>query len=154
MITPLTQQDKRWNTTKLGNTEFTIGRYGCLTTCVSMATQYYNTTVEPKVTYSLPPKLAKSLTFTPQGLLVWSSLSSIGLSRRERFYGQQDDKIRDAIKNPMTVCVLNVNHGNHWVLAYSRNWLGGYNVIDPWDGKRKGTSGFSDITGGAVLTIS
>lgn len=152
MLTKLRQGDPRWKDEKLGDSPLTIGRFGCTITCLSMGTEYFHS-VNRRIGYKLPPALAKSLLFTSGGLLIWSSLASIGLRRENRFYGRQDGVIQEALKNPLKICLLEVN-SSHWVLATGKSLLGGYNILDPLYGDSSTTRRYKLITGGCVITIA
>jgi hypothetical protein len=139
------QRDPRWSEIKLGDSVCTVGRYGCLITDISMALYYYKKYISPGI-------LARILDFTPGGLLLWDSLSTVGLKLTKRGYGRNDSDIQSALKNPATVCILQVQ-GNHWVLATGNRLLGGYNIADSWFGDRSTTGRYgNNITGYAVIS--
>ena len=140
----LSQLDPRWSQVKLGATNVTVAKSGCLTTCISMASDWFGL-------YKDPGACAQSLSYTVDALLNWDSIKSVfvsfGLMSRVRTYNQHD--IDNAIANPNTVCLLNVDQGGHWVVALSRLPLSNtYWVADPWGGKRRLYSG---VVGYAVI---
>lgn len=142
----LSQRDLRWAADYLGQSKSTVGRYGCTVTSIAMGTSYFNQYVSPK-------DLAKKLTFTNDGLLVWTSLPSVTCFKLEkRFFGQQDTVIREALAHPKKIVLIQVEN-YHWVLGLGRNLFGGYRISDPWFGDNSTTKRYKSITGGAVLTL-
>ena len=130
---------------KLGESVCTVGRYGCLITGISMFLDYFGR-------YKDPGLLASILEFTKDGLILWGSLHRVGLKLDKRGYGRNDSDIQAALKNPATVCILQVQ-GNHWVLATGKRLLGGYNIADPWFGDRSTTGRYGNsITGYAIIS--
>lgn len=141
----LSQQDPRWAKITLGKSNYTVGRYGCTTTGISMASDYFKN-------YHNPGYMAQHLEYTDEGYILWQSLSEVELKLLDRFYGKRDEKIKEAIKNPKKVCILQVNN-NHWVVATGVSIFGGYNIADPWYGDKSTTRRYkNNITGGAILT--
>lgn len=98
----------------------------------------------------------KVLKYTRDGLIIWQSVDNIkNIHFVERLYGQNDEKIRAAIKDRNMGVILQVNHGQHWVTAirpyfFSRN---DYIVYDPWDGKQRlAKRKYQNITGAAIFS--
>lgn len=120
----LSQTNLKWCDILIGKSNESVGRKGCLITCISMITEYIGR-------YINPGELAQNLDFTSGALLIWSSVSRVGLDFVYRFYVRDDVKIKKAFDNPDQFVVLQVNN-NHWV------WLigirGGYKVADPYYG--------------------
>lgn len=118
----LSQMFSGWHDILIGKSTETIGRKGCLITCISMITDYIGQ-------YLNPGELAHTLDFTPNALLIWASVTKVKLDFVYRYYQRDDVKIKKAFKNPDQFIVLQVNN-NHWV------WLigisGGYKVADPY----------------------
>jgi ABC-type bacteriocin/lantibiotic exporter with double-glycine peptidase domain len=143
----LSQRDPCWANFLLGKSGNTIGKYGCLITCLSMLSDWYGK-------YFIPSWLAKKLSFTIGGLLNWGSMDSSQLPFKFvwRYYLQNDKKIKEILYSKDNACVLQVNNA-HWVvlIGYSRAF--GYRVVDPFYGdtiflaKRKyKITGFTEIT--------
>ena len=131
---------------KMGNSNFTIARYGCLLTDITVGYDWFF-----KQTLT-PPEIDSKLQFDTNGCLVWGSLSNIGLKLTNRVQGRNDTVIIEAIKNPNEICCIQVN-SSHWVLALGKSLLGGYNIFDPWFGDYSTTRRYSNnITGCAVIT--
>jgi len=62
-------------------------------------------------------------------LFVWGSVTKFGL----RYYGQ----VKDVVTMKKFICqnkivVLNIDHGNHWVISNGINEDGSFKIIDGW----------------------
>ncbi len=136
------QRDKRWAQVTLGNTNRTVAQVGCTTCCVGTLASFFGILVDPGY-------LAKRLVYTPDALLVWSSLTSIGLKLDRRFYASNTAIIDEALKHPRKVVLLNVDSGAHWVSALRSLGFGTYWVHDPLTNSKKLYRG---VVGGAVLS--
>lgn len=150
----LSQRDPRWGALMLGKTSFTIQRWGCLLTCISMLSDYYQSI--GKGQFKSPKDLSQEIQFTQGGLLIWESLPKVLPFRLKRRINWKDDiSFITAIKDKRTAVVLQVN-GDHWVIALTK--IGNiYRVADPWFGDKcyVGTSltRYKTITGAAILTL-
>lgn len=125
----LSQGDNEWRKIKLGDSDETIGRSGCLITSLSMLSYWYGK-------YRDPAWMAKKLNFNPGGWLLWLSINEIDLPFRFvwRRYGYDKYKILEILKSEDRACVVELNDGAHWgaVIGYSR--LNGFRIADPIDG--------------------
>lgn len=137
------QLDQRWAQTKIGDTNITIAQAGCTLTCVAMSSDYFKESMTPL-------GVARTLTFTPDAKLVWSSIGKVFKTFEFlwREYSYNQDMIDEALKNPDKTCLLNVKGGNHWVLGIRRLFGTTYLVADPWTGMRKLYTG---VVGCAIL---
>ncbi len=145
------QRDQRWAQVKLGQSNLSIGRYGCTTTCISMLSDYFGCFVDPV-------ELQNHLKYTPDGLILWTTLDlpKMQFARRIRF----DDNpgvdytpnILDALKDPDKAVILEVDH-SHWLVALSKvpfaNGL--YRCADPWFADKCFSSRYNRITGAAFF---
>lgn len=143
----LSQQDARWAQVKLGQSNLTVGRYGCTTTCLSMLSEYFGA-------FKTPAQLAGSLKYTPDGLIIWQSLPSVlpfKIEKRITFFSPMDIEI--SLKDPNKGVILNVNNGAHWVLATYKipftNKL--YMTNDPWTGTSRASFAYKNIVGSAHM---
>lgn len=129
--------------TKIGNTTRTLAEVGCTITCVAMSSSYFGE-------YKTNKELASALRFTSDAKILWSSIGEVFKTFKFswRFYTNDRGIIDEALKNPQKTCLLNVDHGGHWVLGIKRLFGDTYWVADPWTGSRKVYSG---VVGGAVL---
>jgi len=131
---------------KLGTSNFTIARYGCLLTAITMGYDWF---FNQQLT---PPQIDAKLSFDANGMLLWGSLSNIGLQLKNRVQGRNDAVMQAAIKDPKLICCIQVKN-SHWVLALSKRMLGGYNIQDPWTGLKSTTSAYGEqITGCAIIS--
>lgn len=128
----LSQQDPKWASVTLGKSRFTIGRYGCTTTCISMLSDYFQC-------YQSPDAIAKTYaTYTLDGLIQWESLRLTHMAFDLRLRQRDDKSIGASLKDPNKAVILNVNNGAHWVVALSKApFSNDYYILDPWDGKKK-----------------
>jgi hypothetical protein len=143
----LSQRDLKWAVNKLGDSNLTIGRYGCTTTCISMLSDYFGGLV-------LPPDIAKHKKFyTLDGLILWDKLVLPTMKFTNRFRLRDDILIKKALKDPNGAVILQVNNGSHWVVALRPTlWGNSYIVADPWSGDKCDVmSRYHNITGGAVF---
>lgn len=181
-ITPLSQRDPRWAAMTLGTTPYTIARYGCTLTCLSMASEFFSqiavTPPQTPVKYQLPDKVSQTLEFTPDGLLLWGSLAKLGMKLVERVKVRDDVKIQAALANAKQVCLLQVE-GWHWVLALAvepnppkppvKTGSGStvapatstpatpaivYRILDPWFGDLEYSNRYKSITGHATVGLA
>lgn len=142
----LGQRSPEWAEQKLGNSPFKIGRYGCTLVCLSMLTDYFS---QFKGTWKSPDQLASKLSFTKDGLIIWSSLPAHTQFRLEkRLYSRNDVSIKESLKDPKRAVALQVEN-YHWVLALGKSPLGGYKIADPWSGDKTTTRKYKAITGSA-----
>lgn len=148
----LSQRDPIWSEKKLGSSNLTIGKFGCTTACLSMLTDYFGS-------YMRPDAIAAQKTWYTDknykygaGLVLWSKMK-LPMKFVKRTYGRDDVEFGKALKDPKTAVMFEVQ-GKHWVLALSKNILGGYRIADPWFGDKSTTSRYKDqITGAAFFTI-
>lgn len=137
----LSQRDARWGGKTIGKSTSLIKDYGCTITCLSMLSDYFGA-------FRYPSWMATNLSFLVDKV-IWKSVSEkLTFNFVWRFYGFQENRIDEAIKNPKTACLLEIKK-RHWVVA-ARKLPGGYWTIDPWTGR----GNFylkSSISGGATF---
>lgn len=141
----LSQRDPAWATKKIGQSNITVGQYGCTITCVSMSSDWFKC-------FQNPGWMAKYLKFTSGGLILWQSIADV-LCFKFIWRGYPSNfkqgEIDEALKNPKKTCLLNVSNGKHWVLGiYRVPFSKTYWVADPWTGTKKFYSG---VIGYAIL---
>lgn len=144
----LSQRDPKWRDVKMGNTPFTISHYGCLLTDVSMLSSYYGE-------YKSPKELAKKLSFTKDGLLIWSSIPKVlPFKLNKRYYKRDQKALLQALKQPGMAVALQVD-GYHWVLGLGvykfAPWI--VRIWDPWNNRKYAfpLSPYKKITGMATF---
>jgi len=147
----LSQRAAAWRNIKIGNTDLTVGDWGCLLTCISMLSSFFGYFISPDKLAKMP-KL-----FDSNGKLIWSELEQVfkgKLKFQWRNYGRNNARIIASINDSAkTACLLQVNNEKHWVVATSVI-AGGidYVCVDPIDGKLCSTrSRYPNITGSAHL---
>ena len=152
MLTALSQQDPRWSGKMMGNSGVSIGKAGCLLTDLTMMYDwFFNKT-------ATPDWVASHIQFTDHnysggaGLVIWASITNVGLHCVTRTQGRNDSVIQEGLANPNECVMLQVNN-SHWLFLIGR-WIPllGYKVIDPWDGRTKYTNAYgNNITGSVVI---
>jgi len=146
----LSQRDTRWADKRLGASKLTVGRWGCTTTCISMASDYFGC-------YRSPLELASNAhNFTRDGLVLWWNFKFDKMKFKERLHGNTETlmrKAKEVLKDPEKVMLLQVNSGAHWVLAYSTKMFSrDLGIADPWYGKVVPClKTYHNITGGAIF---
>ncbi len=110
---PLYKQcDSRWASEQLGTSTNTICKAGCLMSSVAMGLAGIGKSYNPS---TLNAWLKKNNGYANKDLLVWSSVTSLGL----KFEGKAaKSKIKSSL-DAGKVVILNVHNGQHWVLATS-----------------------------------
>lgn len=143
----LSQRNPLWAAIKLGQSNCTVGKFGCTTTCISMLSDYFKSYVSPA------GLAAQTLKYTKDGLIIWQSVDNIpNMHFEKRLYGQKDDEIMASLKDKKKAVILQVNNGQHWVVALRRSLWNkkDYIVCDPWTGKQcSALKVYHNITGSA-----
>jgi hypothetical protein len=134
----INQRDPKWGYKKIGNSNLLLKDYGCTISCVSMSSSYFGCFKDPGF-------LAKYLSFTSGGLILWNSIGKVLCCEfiwRAYPSNFKQSEIDEALKNPAKTCLLNVSNGKHWVLGiYRVPFTKRYWVADPYTGRRKFYSG-------------
>jgi len=143
----LSQRDLRWASKKLGLSNLTVGNKGCTTTCLAMAASYFGETISPL-------QIASNVNnYTKEGLIIWGNLNfkKMKFVSRERLWPSQN-LLKECLKDPNRVILLEVNDGAHWVLATGFNWFGRLMCADPWMADRCDLlKRYKNITGAAIF---
>lgn len=142
----LSQKDSRWAAKLLGPSKCTVYQYGCTTTCISMFSDWYKEYKDPGV-------LARSLTYTKDGLIIWQSIGKIfkTFTFKWRFYSHDKNLVVSALKSKNDTVLLNVDRNKHWVAALYHVPFAGYWCSDPWT-KTNRLYKYNEVGGGALLT--
>lgn len=149
MLTLYSQRNIKWSLDYLGASKLMVGRFGCTTTAIAMGLTNMGAPITPAQI------AAHKDWYTPDGLILWNSLELPGgFKFKKRIYSRVDKVIQDALKDPNSFVILEVNYGQHWVLALSKSWFGNsYKVADPWKGDTCDVlSRYHNITGCAVFS--
>lgn len=127
----LSQLDLRWVKVKIGKTNLTVGMKGCTLTDVSMLSDYFGHFVTPA-------QIAVQPWFTVDGLIIWEKIKIQGMAFEKRIRGVFDEAaVDESLRNPDKACILEINHGAHWVCAMKKLPFGYYLVADPNGGKKR-----------------
>jgi lysozyme len=121
------QNDPAWKYDHLGNSTLTVGDYGCTTSCICALASWFGDKITPKM-------LAESKNcYTNSGLIIWQQLETVfkHIKFRYRYYHFNEEIIDDALKNPATAVLLQVNNGKHWVSALAKSKTG-YKCSNPY----------------------
>jgi len=122
----LGQQDHRWNNEKIGKTQFTIGKIGCLTTCISMAISKFTGD------YPYPDQLSRILKYDNRGILSYNSDFS-PLKYVGRFNYLSIATVEKYANSTDKAVILQINNGAHFVIA-NRVENSKIIIYDPWLG--------------------
>jgi hypothetical protein len=129
----LSQLDPQWAKDKLGASSLTVGRWGCTTTCIAMASDYFGC-------YKSPKEIAHNASnYTQDGNIVWERLrfEKMRFVKRVRKYDASVEKeVREILADPNRAVLITVNNDAHWVLAYSTKMFSNdIAIADPLGGK-------------------
>lgn len=120
-LLPLSQRDPQWSNTKLGNTNLTLGDYGCLVTSLAML----KGTTPDKVNGALVKKNG----FTSEGYLIHNVADkTLGI-------GNGAKKGKNWKPGYDTVAEVSFNGAQHFVV-----WRTDGTILDPWTGKAESQS--------------
>lgn len=143
------QKASAWKNVKIGNSNLTLGDFGCLVSDLSMIARYYEQDVNPK---ELNAKLRELGGFDSEGCYYWGSLSKLFPKIKENYkrtdYKLNDsdiDSIKNYISNGYPVMLWidynpkTVANNMHWVIAvdYDSNDEDNFTIIDPIDGQMR-----------------
>lgn len=143
----ISQRDKKWADNKIGRSNLRIGDYGCTITSIAMLSDYYGC-------YHDPSWMAKNLSFTPDGLIYWTSVNDKLCFKWKYRYKKYDEKIATQYtKDPDKAVLFEVQWGRarHWVIAIRRLYGSTWFIADPWTGWYGTTAKFNGITGMATF---
>ena len=150
-MTYFSQNDPRWRNIKIGQSNVTLGQKGCTIDCIADAASWFRS----EEFGATPDVLARKLSFTQDGRIIWSSIGEYFESFKFewRFYSYEEARILEALKNPNKVVLFNINGGAHWVFGLSKvPFTKSYRVSDPFPyPASKRFISASNIVGGAVL---
>lgn len=154
---PYGQRDPRWAKNFLGNSNLTIGRYGCTTTSICNGLRYFGAIITPAQLAMNPSNYTREGYPDGAGLIIWDQLTIPGgfhcIKRiGNRWAPKRDDAaIQKSLKDPNEFVILQVDNGQHWVLALGKTLFGNdYRIEDPWFGdKRTAIGTYRNITGSA-----
>lgn len=128
-VTPIWQLDPKWKNVKIGQSNVTVGGFGCTISSCCMALQ------KLRGWFANPGDAAQYWAFTLKGEIIWRECPFNGMKFIWRGYSPDLDKVAEYANSETKAAILEVNHGAHWVYLekYADNRL---HIIDPIDGKK------------------
>lgn len=127
--------------------QLTLGKFGCLTASIATIGSWFKDPLTPK------DYASKKNLYTANGLIIWKQIEKISdkIKFKYRYYHFLESVIDEALNNPDTACLLNVDRGYHWVSTLKKV-NGGYLCSDPWTFPAKNRKySFDDIEGFSVI---
>jgi len=138
----LCQRDIKWSGVKIGNSNVDLGHYGCLITCISMASYLFGE-------YKTPDQIARENLFTEDGSLNWTSLKNtfkkFDFRWREGSILTKADAFNKELVNAYLpggvrakdgIVIFAVDHHSHWILPlWFNEYEQDYLCVDPWTGE-------------------
>jgi len=136
------QRDSRWSEEKIGDTQSSIGRYGCLITAFGNVIDKTPSEVNAQL---------KEVHGYANDLVIWSKVPEafpeLKFIKRSNVYNNDD--VKTAIDRNK-FCLVEVDYDGkidspldfHWV-----EFIGNQKLIDPWDGKEKPTNTYPLVRG-------
>jgi len=124
------QRDKRWALDKLGNSNETVGKVGCLVSSVCMNLSYYDQNLTPK---ELNQKLKEIDGYTNRGWLIWSKLSEVTDKKLSIAFPKLSHKSIEKClleQKPVLAKVYIAKVIPHWVLIVGKK-SDEYLMLDP-----------------------
>ncbi len=144
----LKQGDWRWGKVTIGNTPYTLARYGCTITALSMLTYWYGG-------YITPDRLAKLLTFNNNGEILWHSIDKVcPFTFVFRYYSYDKKKLLEILRSKDNAAIVRVPYAGaaHWLTLIGYSPTRGFRCIDPLKGDVCYTSRYGNINGFAEVS--
>lgn len=145
----LRQNDPKWGNTTIGNTKYTLARYGCTITSLSELSSWY-------CGYKSPDVLAKELQFNNNGEILWQSIDKVlPYNFVYRYYSYDKDKLLEILRSEHNAAIVRVPFAGaaHWLTLIGYNNILGFRCIDPLRGDATYVStrygkinGFTELT--------
>lgn len=142
------QRDIRWAKEKIGNTNSTIGQYGCTITCIAMLAEITPSEVNKRMT-----RVGGYL----RDLVIWEKINEAipWLSNGIRARKYENNKVTQAISDNGG-CLVEVDfdgvvdtpNDEHWVL-----FVGNKTLYDPWTGTVKDTNHYPVLKGYTIINL-
>jgi peptidoglycan hydrolase CwlO-like protein len=118
------QRDPTWSSATIGNSDSTIGQYGCAVTSLAMVLRYYGSSVTPL-------SLASNSDYFYNDLIRWPSYDGHSLQRSNSSWSDVDNSLNQG--HPV-ITKLNYSGGTHFVVIESKMSNGKYAILDPYFG--------------------
>lgn len=142
-IPPIGQKDSRWASKRLGTSDVTVGKYGCLLVCHTMFLNYLGHDVTPDTLNVI----YKEKGVFDQGNLInfWAAANVFGNFDAGEYYQCLDtpcdlSKIDDMLAKKLPIIAMvdfspDVGVQTHFVLIIGKAEDGAYFINDPWTGE-------------------
>lgn len=139
------QRDNRWKDEKIGNSNSSIGNYGCTITCIAMLAEITPSEVNKRLT---------GVNGFLYDLVIWTKIEEAipWLKFEFRGWTYDNSKVTQAIENN-GACLVQVDWDGsprttrkHWVL-----FIGDKKMQDPWTGTTEPTSKYPLLTGYSLI---
>ena len=128
MMISFSQRDARWAEQKMGNTNLTLGRFGCTVSCIADLSTYFGGNFDPG-------QVARKIAFNANAEVLWQSCNfpAFIFDRRATNFDYAD--VLAAYRDPKRAVILNVANKSHWVVVSGINHRAGlFTIADPWLG--------------------
>jgi ABC-type bacteriocin/lantibiotic exporter with double-glycine peptidase domain len=143
MLISYSQRDRRWATKVMKPSKLTLGRYGCTTSCIAMASTYFGENLTPA-------NVCDKIKYNIQGLILWETCNFKSFSFWFREFGRKDVNIKNALADKDLIVILQVANGSHWVVCTGYDSVNKtYKIADPWDGARSTMKRYGNSITGA-----
>jgi len=150
MINPINQRDKQWKDIKIGNSNSTIGNYGCTISCLSMQAGITPIEFNERMTKVNGFQVDKILWQKINEAIPWLKFPDMG-----RHYSYDNNIVSQAIANNGS-CLVEVDfdgiistpNDSHWIL-----YIGNGQAIDPWTGYIISTNKYPLVKGFCVIEV-
>jgi len=119
------QDNPAWSGMNIGNSDSTIGRYGCALTSLAMVLTKYGVT-------RTPADIASNPAYFNNDLIVWPEIGGHGVSAG----GGWSDVDTSIESDRPVIARLNAYGGTHFVVIYAKGSDGKYLILDPISGSR------------------
>jgi Peptidase_C39 like family len=153
------QRDPKWANQNLGTSDVTIGGYGCIITCLSMAMTYFGVDTNPAT-------LDNNLTdyggyssgnmYNFHGIEKVSNLketASVFSDCSDSSYNAILEFIKEGINNPNKICIVQIDFvpgtsesDSHYVIVNKVTDRNNIEIIDPWTGTIRPLSDYYGAT--------
>lgn len=145
------QRDPRWASLKMGDSQSTIGEYGCLITSLASLAAY---TGHP----CTPGDFAGHTDwFDSIGDFIFSKMDIPTLKFIKEEYGPNIANVKAALASSKQFVILEVSNPTltktHFMWAWNRTLFGDYKVADPWSGREVLASIYKNSIGPVTKAI-
>jgi len=139
------QRDTRWRDKRIGNTNLSIGRFGCTISCIADLSTYFGDNLTPS-------EVNDNAKFLSDGRIIWSSLHLANFVFVKRTYFRNNTDFILALSDSNRAVILSVAGGSHWVVATGwQKEINDFKIADPWLGDWSNMSRYNGEINGAAF---